>query len=289
MRIDPDQLLACAVKTARQTGAHAISQSARRGDIAKHLAYDVKLKLDLECQALAARLIRSSFPDHRFLGEEDETSTTTPLPVFSFATGADSVDADGKDILWIVDPIDGTVNFSHGVPLWCCSVAVAIRRKIVAGAVYAPVLDRCYAALAGRPSTCNDRFIHVSDRERLSESVVATGLDRSIGRKVPPFALFNAVAAKVQRARVLGSAALDLCLVADGSVDGYMEGGIYIWDIAAGGLIVRQAGGRTEQMARFPGNRLCFVASNGIIHSAIKTAIRPVLKMASVRSRDNRQ
>ncbi|MEI6218395.1 MAG: inositol monophosphatase family protein [bacterium] len=280
MRINPDRLLACAVSTARQTAAHALSQTARRQDVAKTLAHDVKLKLDQECQIMATRLIRSSFPGHRILGEEDETSTTISLPDFSFATNSRILEAREEDILWIVDPLDGTVNFNHGIPLWCCSVAVAIKQEIVAGAVYAPVLDRCYAARAGRRATCNGRTISVSDRKHLSESIIATGLDRTLGKNVKPYALFNSIAARAQRARILGSAALDLCLLAEGAADGYLEGGIFIWDIAAGGLIVQQAGGQIEQLARFPGNRICFLASNGIIHSAMRAAVRPVLKTA---------
>lgn len=259
---------------------HALSQSARRRDVAKTLAHDVKLKLDQECQVMATRLIHSSFPGHRVLGEEDETSTTVSLPNFSFATGSTFLGASEQDILWIVDPLDGTVNFNHGIPLWCCSVAVAIKQEIVAGAVYAPVLDRCYAARVGRQATCNGSAIHVSDRKHLSESIIATGLDRTLGKRIKPFALFNSIASKAQRARVLGSAALDLCLVAEGAADGYLEGGIYIWDIAAGGLIVQQAGGRIQQLARFPGNRICFMASNKIIHSAMRAAVRPVLNTA---------
>lgn len=289
MRIDPDKLLACAVKTACRTGAYALSQSSRRRDVSRSFAHDVKLKLDLECQTLAMKLIRSTFPRHRFLGEEDETSTTVPLPAFSFATESGPLEAGEPEVLWIVDPLDGTVNFSHGIPLWCCSVAVAVRRKIVAGAVYSPVLDRCYAARAGGRATCNGRPVRVSDRRHLSDSVVATGIDRNLGAKMPPCALFNSIATGVQRARVFGSAALDLCFVADGTVDGYLEGGIYIWDIAAGGLVVQQAGGRIEQLAKFRGNRISFLASNGLIHAAMKAAVRPALRPAVRSGKRHRQ
>lgn len=281
MRIDPERLLKCAVRTARETATYALSQSSRREDVARHLSHDVKLQLDIECQALATKLIRSEFPRHRILGEEDADSTTAALPDFSFATKAGSMEAADADVLWIVDPLDGTVNFNHGIPLWCCSVAVAVREEIVAGAVHAPLLDRCYAACAGGKATCNGKPIHVSKRSRLPDSIVATGMDRNLGPRVPRFAMFNSIAGKVQRARVLGSAAVDLCLVADGAADAYLEAGIYIWDIAAGGLIVQQAGGRIEQLARFPGNRLCFLASNGIIHKAMKTSVSPVLKAAT--------
>jgi len=281
VRIDPERLLKHAARIARATATYALSQSSRRGDVARHLAHDVKLRLDIECQALAKKLIRAEFPRHRILGEEDKDSTTTPLPDFSFATEAGNMDADYSDILWIVDPLDGTVNFNHGIPLWCCSVAVAVRNQIVAGAVHIPLLNRCYAARAGGKATCNGKPINVSNRNRLPDSIVVTGMDRNLGPRVPPFAMFNSIAGKVQRARVLGSAAVDLCLVADGAADAYLEAGIYIWDIAAGGLIVQQAGGRLEQLARFPGNRLCFLASNGMIHKAIKTSVSPVLKAAT--------
>ena len=204
MRIDTEKLLACAADTARRTGTHALTNSARRMDVARTMANDVKLKLDIECQALAARRIRATFPGHRFLGEEDDTSTTARQPEFSFAKKACPIDAEASDVLWIVDPIDGTVNFSHGIPLWCCSVAVAVRNEIVAGAVYAPALDRCYTARAGGKATCNGRPIRVSGRKKLSDSVLATSMDRTLHPGVPPFSLFHSVAPKVQRARILG-------------------------------------------------------------------------------------
>ena len=282
MNIDCDKLLRCAVRTARAAAGHAFSNTARRLDAARTAPHDVKLKLDLECQALARKTIRSCFPKHRVIGEEDAASATMSMPDFTFASRPPRGDADDRDFTWIVDPIDGTVNFSHGLPLWCCSVAVAVRNEIVAGAVYAPALKECYAAGVHGPATCNGAPIRVSGIGRLADAMVATGMDRVPGMRTKPYAFANALAARTQRARILGSATLDLCFVAKGIADGYFEAGIYIWDIAAAGIIVRQAGGQIDVVGRFPGNRLAFLASNGRIHRAMKSVIRKAAGMGTL-------
>jgi len=244
--------------------------SKRRRDVYRKLPHDVKLKLDLECQALAAKVIHSCYPDHPMLGEEDAHSASSPLPDFTFARTTCPAITTPSDVLWIVDPIDGTLNFSHGLPLWCCSVAVAIKRKIVAGAVFAPALGQCYAARAGKRATCNGLPIRVSNIRNLSEALLVTGMERNVIPGMPPASLFNTMATRVQRARIFGSAAVDLCYVASGLADAYMEAGIYIWDVAAAGLIVQQAGGSIEQLARLDKNRLCFLATNGHVHKTLK-------------------
>jgi len=285
VKTDLDSLLKCAVKTARITGKHALLNSGRRRDIHLKLPNDLKLKLDLECQALAIKSIHSCYPGHPVLGEEGDHTASSPIPDFTFAGASCPAITNPADILWIVDPIDGTLNFSHGLPIWCCSVAVAVKRKIVAGAVFAPALGQCYAARVGKPSTCNGVPIHVSNIKSLAETLIVTGMERDVIPGMPPFTLFNTVAARVQRARILGSAALDLCYVASGLADAYMEAGIYIWDIAAAGLIVRQAGGRFEQLARLENDRLCCLATNGHAHRTLRETV--VSRLTAARSPSN--
>ncbi|MFC1452579.1 inositol monophosphatase family protein [Verrucomicrobiota bacterium] len=264
MNREPDnaELLECAVEAAQTAGGHALRNLARRSEAVARARHDVKLQLDIECQEKAVGVIASRFPEHAILGEEDDHSE-------------DSHPRAGFE--WIVDPIDGTVNFSHGLPMWCCSIAVRRGERTLAGAVFAPVLDQLYTATVDQSALLNDEAIRVSDTERLPEALVTTGMDKDAVPGVPPFAIFRAIAESVQKARILGCAALDICRVAVGHADGYFESGIYIWDIAAAGLIVERAGGRTETLSFLGRHRLQFLASNGLIHEDLKRAVRAVL------------
>jgi myo-inositol-1(or 4)-monophosphatase len=262
MKRDPAlaSLLACAADAVQTAGSHAFRHIARRNVTTRTYKHDVKLKLDRECQEKAETSIRRRYPDHLILGEED--STTHPPH-----RSADAYQ-------WIIDPIDGTVNFSHGLPLWCCSIAVRRGPNILAGAVYAPALNELYTASLEQPSLRNGSRIHVSAIKRLGEAIILTGLDKHVTSRIPPFGIFERISANVQKTRIFGSAALDMCRVACGQAEGYFESGIYIWDVAAAGLIVQQAGGKAEILKDQGNNRLCFVASNGPIHSALKKQIQ---------------
>ncbi len=253
--LDLDALLAGAVAAARAAGRHALRHRRRRREVALRFDHDVKLILDRECQAVAERVIRRRFPRHGILGEEDRRARPP------------------ADMRWIIDPIDGTVNFFHGLPLWCSSVAVQVRGRTVAGAVFAPEMEACYTARAGRPALCNGKPIAVSSVSRLSAAVIATGIAKEAERGPRSCAMFRKLCFHAQKMRIMGSAALDICQVASGNIDGFYEAGIYLWDMAAGGLIAEQAGGRSEILAARPGHRVTFLASNGRIHAAVKKVL----------------
>ncbi len=235
--------------------------------------HDVKLKLDVECQAIAEAVVRETFPDHEILGEENDYRSVAPP-----ADEAGSLwPMESDDYVWVIDPIDGTVNFSHGLPRWCCSIGVLQGGRPVAGAIYAPELDLLYTATRESGATCNGKPIHVSDTATLRESIITTGVDRHKDGSVPPLSVFNAIADAAQRPRVMGVAALDMCLVAEGGADGYMETGIFLWDVAAAALIVQQAGGQVEIIKRENGFRLQCVATNGPIHEELKGVVLAAL------------
>ena len=262
MSIDYDKLLECAVETARTGGKHALDNWNRRGEILKSFTHDVKLKLDVESQERARAVVKSHFPKHAVLAEEDIESHKLEWP---------------KDqVVWVIDPIDGTVNFTHGFPFWCTSVAATIGGETVAGAIYAPALDKLFIARNGSPAMCNDRVLRVSNVKKVADSIVMTGVDRNVGTGVAPQAFFNAIAPHAQKMRVMGCAALDLCHVASGFAEGYFEAGIFLWDVAAARLVIQQAGGTAEIMASSPGHCLCFIASNGLIHDELKALIAPL-------------
>ena len=250
------ELLDCAVAAARAAGEYALANLARRREVVKTLDNDVKLALDIECQARAEEVIRARFPEHDVLGEESTEHATRA----------------GR-LGWIIDPIDGTVNFSHSLPIWCCSIAVRSDDQVLAGAILAPELGELYTATADGPAQVNGSEIRVSDTDSLDASIVYTGTNTGIGGGLSRFAMFERIAEAVQRPRIVGSAALDICRVARGQGDGYFEGGIFIWDVAAAGLLVDRAGGKTEVLARRGDHGLLYLATNGHIHEDLRNVV----------------
>ncbi|MCS7049740.1 MAG: inositol monophosphatase, partial [Verrucomicrobiae bacterium] len=195
---------------------------------------DIKLEVDVQTQALITRIIRADYPDHAILGEE-------------------GVSGDARaEVRWVVDPLDGTVNYFYNIPLYAVSIAAQQRTGIddwqtVAGVVYAPELDEMFAAERGKPATLNGSPIHVSTRDQWEEAIVTIGFfknDETIRRALADFQHF---VHRVRKIRLLGSAALDAAYVAAGRFDLYIEYGIKLWDICAGELILECAGGRSER------------------------------------------
>ncbi len=253
-------LLAVARLAATRAGEHAAANLHRRGDAALVARHDVKHKLDVECQEVATATILSAFADHAVLGEESVEQYVAP--------------AGGVE--WVLDPIDGTINFFHGLPLWCCSVAARVDGRVVAGVVYAPELRLCFEATWDGPAICNGEVLQVSATDDLTRATVHTGSDKSES-PARAFRFFTALGLAVQRPRILGSAALDLCFVAAGRADGYFEHGIYLWDMAAAGLIIERAGGTCEVLKAHGGYRLAVLATNGRLHAPLKALLAPLL------------
>lgn len=247
-----DQLMSIALEAARAAGDHALNNRDRRREADGFGRHDVKLRLDKECQHEAVRVIRSYYPEHELLGEESLQEAAPGQP------------------RWIIDPIDGTVNFYYGLPWWCCSIAVEIDNRIVVGVVYAPELNRVYRAQADGPSYCNERELHVSNTADLASSMVLTGVSQKLEEVPTTLVWFREAALQTRKLRVMGSAALDLCQVAEGVADGYLEASIYLWDVAAAGLILERAGGRIETLREFEQWRKQVMASNGVIHDPLK-------------------
>ncbi|MCX7590353.1 MAG: hypothetical protein N2255_01870 [Kiritimatiellae bacterium] len=259
----PEDLLACAVRAARAAGDHAHREKKRRHELVSASAHDVKLRLDLECQLRAAEIIRTTYSHHRILGEEDTI----------LSTGQRDRVSSPHQVEWIVDPIDGTVNFHHGLRHWCCSVAARQNGETLAAVVYAPDLEEIYTACLNGPALCNGKTLAVSRTGKLARALVLTGLDRGCCEAKRPFPIFEHIATHCRRARVLGAAALDICQVAAGRADGYFEAGIFLWDVAAAGLILNRAGGCTEVLLKGRGHRLWFLGTNGHIHVELRTLI----------------
>lgn len=260
MKLSPTALLSTALLAAQRAGDMVLNNISRRGDVAFLAQHDVKHKLDLESQILATETIQAAYPNAVILGEE---TCEQVLPE--------------SDIIWIIDPIDGTVNFFHGLPFWCCSIAASYKGKVVAAVVYAPELGWTFEATIDGPARCNGTILQVSATEKIDEAIICTGTNRN-EKGEDALRFLRCLSDMAQRPRVLGSAALDLCMVAAGKADGYFECGVYIWDVAAAGLIVERAGGTTETMAQKTDYRRAFLASNGKLHSQMRVALEPLLK-----------
>lgn len=196
-------------------------------------AKDLVTDADLASQEVARRLISSVYPDHQFLGEEETAGT----PVGPNGPLRES------EYCWIVDPLDGTLNYVRQLPNYCVSVALRRGNKILVGTVYDPVLDECFAAEAGGGAVLNGVPIHTSACDGIADALVAASLPPEVKRQSPEVWRFIEMMHQAQAIRRLGSAALTLCYVAAGRLDGYWATSVKIWDVAAGQLIVREAGG----------------------------------------------
>jgi myo-inositol-1(or 4)-monophosphatase len=221
--------LAEAVGAARAVGA-LLRQNLHRPKKANSASlHDIKLQLDVRSQELIERRLRRRFPGVAVLGEEGNRGATE------------------SPERWVIDPIDGTVNYAYGIPHACVSIAMQARRardyETVLGVVFDPFVDECWTATAGGSARLNGRPIRVSSHRRWSEAIVTFGFAKSrqsLDRMLP---LLLQLVHRVRKVRIMGSAALALVYVATGRMDAYFEPGVRLWDIAAGGLILERAGG----------------------------------------------
>jgi len=217
-------------------------------------------EVDQQSEAFLLEAIQRRFPGDRIVAEEN---------------GEVAGDADS---LWFIDPIDGTVNFAHGLPIFSVSLAYARRGELQFGVVYAPQMDECFAAARGEGATLNGRPIRVSATTELDRSLLVTGFPYHIRTTTENNLNWYAhFALRSQGVRRLGSAALDLCYVAAGRFDGYWEKFVEPWDVAAGALIAREAGARvtaydgTADILRRP---CSVVAANPAVHAAMMREFR---------------
>lgn len=241
------QLLDVCVDAARKAGGHALKNIRRRSEVAQSFDHDVKLVMDSECQRVAESAVLSRFPDHAILGEEGSILNEHAYE-------------------WIIDPIDGTANYTRGLPNWCCSVAVRCGSEILAGCVFVPVLNECYTAAIDEPALCNGEPIRASSVRTLDAATFFTGLTKDIDERA--IAFFGDAARTAHKVRIMGAAAIDTCHVACGRLDGYFEPGLYLWDIAAAGLIAERAGAVCTVWPRAEDHGIRYLCTNPHIHAA---------------------
>jgi len=220
----------------------------RRQQVSAVTAHDVKLEIDVHAQELITNLLLKEFPGHALYGEEG------------------IVGDQSAEHQWVVDPLDGTVNYFYGIPHFCVSIALRLRNEIIVGVIYDPMRDEMWAGQKGEVPKLNGEPFHVSDRAALAEAVISIGLAKTGETIKANFPLLQQMIHRVRKCRVLGSAALDMAYVACGRFDAYIETGISLWDVAAGWLLVENAGGTVDlRPLQHMKDKYSIVASNGFI------------------------
>lgn len=247
-----DAELQVAIQAALEAGA-GLRRSQRDVLNVRHKGVvDLVTDADLASERLIAARIAAAFPDDRLLAEE----------------GTEAGGASSGERRWIVDPLDGTTNYAHGYPLYAVSIALEARGMVEVGVVYVPVLDEMFAAVRGCGASLNGERARVSETAALIDAMVCTGFAYDPALRPENLPAWSTFVAEAQAVRRDGAAALDLCYVACGRYDGLWERELSPWDVAAGALIVAEAGG---MITDYRGGTLDIfarevVASNGLIH-----------------------
>lgn len=259
--------LDAAVTAAREAGEVMQKNFRLTKKITDAHQHDIKLELDVRCQKLIERRLRAAFPEVAVLGEEGITGDP---------------EAEQR---WVVDPIDGTVNFTYGIPHACVSIAFEVRPsggvrakkrdfETVVGVVYDPFCDELWTAIRGTPARLNGRVIRVSNRRRLDESIVSVGFAKQVETLEQMLPVLNQIIRRVRKVRLMGAAALAMTYVASGRFDAYLESGIRLWDIAAGGLILECAGGEFWRVPMPDDYTYLVMANNGHLRRHLQDYVK---------------
>jgi myo-inositol-1(or 4)-monophosphatase len=255
-------LLNFAIQTARDAGRILAERMGRSIQITNKGDIDLVTEADLAAERLIVERIKSYYPRHAILAEESGSSHLEGQPK--------------SEYLWIVDPLDGTTNYAHGYPCFCVSIALEHNGVLEIGVIYDPTRDETFAAERGEGATLNGRRIRVSEIDDLNRAMLCTGFPydvRDRGDFARHFANFIMHAQAVRRD---GSAALDLAYVACGRFDGFWEEGLRPWDVAAGVLLIEEAGGR---VSRYDGTAFDIytppiIVSNGLLHDEMLRVVQ---------------
>jgi myo-inositol-1(or 4)-monophosphatase len=253
------ELLDTAKILAEAAGEHIRQSASQLRQVDYKGRADLVTDVDRRAEEIILDGIRRAYPDHAVLAEESGGNETQ------------------SDFRWVVDPLDGTTNFVHGYPFYCVSIAVQYRMETVAAVVLNPVMEELFSALKGGGAHLNGNSIAVSPTCELSKALVATGFPYQIGEHWQhSMTLFETFYRNCHGVRRDGAAALDLCYVAAGRFDGFWEYELQPWDVAAGLLIVQEAGGKTTDFHDNPSG-ICdgqVLASNGRIHDEMLQVMR---------------
>jgi myo-inositol-1(or 4)-monophosphatase len=244
--------LTVAIKAARAAGKVMRANWHKPKRVNSASAHDIKLELDVQCQALIEKILATTFPRIPVLGEEGTTG---------------DVNAEYR---WVIDPIDGTVNYFFGMPHACVSIALQHREKSVVGVIYDPFTDEIWTTTKGEPTRLNGKIVRVSNRSRIGDSVIAMGFSKSQDNLDKSMPHLIRLSRRAKKLRIMGSAALELVYVASGRLDAYIERRINLWDVAAGSLLLENAGGEFYALPA-PGKfRYAMCADNGKLRKKLQ-------------------
>ena len=240
--------LDAAEKAARAAGKFLRDHFEQPQHVNVREAHDIKLEIDVQTQDMITDSLLKKFPQHALYGEEGLVGDQT------------------AEHQWVVDPLDGTVNYFYGIPHFCTSIALRLQSEIIVGVIYDPIRDEMWTAQKGKTPELNGRPIRVSERSEIAEAVVSVGLSKTGVTIASGLPLLQDMVHRARKCRLLGSAALDMAYVACGRFDAYIEQGISLWDIAAGFILVETAGGKVEMRPREDmKDKYSIIASNGVI------------------------
>ena len=243
-----DNFTAVAIDAARQAGALIKVNFGGVLGVNELNQYDIKLELDVRAQELITAIVLRSFPDHAIYGEEGLAGNQA------------------SDHQWIVDPIDGTVNYFYGIPHFCVSIALRVAGEIVLGVIYDPMQDELFLGRKGEVPTLNGQPIKVSTRAELADAMITVGFSKNRESIDAGLQRFKELLFKVRKTRMLGSAALGMAYVAAGRLDAYLEEVISLWDVAAGIILVETAGGRARMFEKdAAAEKYSMCATNGLL------------------------
>jgi myo-inositol-1(or 4)-monophosphatase len=258
-------LLSTAIEAVTKAGEIQMAFIEKGFEVSHKGTIDLVTEADVAVENMFRTLIAGRFPDHTILAEEFGEDAATR----------------GASHCWVFDPIDGTNNYAHGLPIFCASLALEIDGRGEIGAIYDPTRRELFVAERGGGAFLNGRPLHVSNAPTLVESMLVTGFPYDIHKRIPEIVgLFGEFVGKARAVRRLGSAALDLCYIAAGRMDGFWEQDLQPWDIAAGTIIVEEAGGRVTDFAGEPYStrRPQLLATNGIIHEEMVRITKAFLR-----------
>ena len=259
----PDPVfLATAVDIVTRAGELQLERRGSGFRVSKKGEIDLVTEVDLECERMCRAVIAERFPDHDVLAEE---------------FGAGDASGLGSRWRWVFDPLDGTTNYAHGLPIFCSSLGLEIDGRTDVGAVYDPTRRELFTAERGEGAYLNGNRLTVSDTSTLIDALIVTGFPYDVHQHAGDLVeLFGAFLGRARAVRRLGSAALDLCYVAAGRFEAFWEQQLKPWDVSAGALMVEEAGGRVTGMdgSPFDVTAAHLVASNRRLHDEMLTVIR---------------
>jgi len=237
--------LSTAITAAQEAGKLLRANFGTELVVNENHAHDIKLELDIQSQKLIESILLKNHSDHAIFGEEGILGNQS------------------SEYRWIIDPIDGTVKFSYGIPHFAISIGLERNGEIILGVIYDPILDEMFTAEKGKGASLNGKPIKVSNRDQLKDSILVVGMSKYNDSIEAGLKLIGYYSLNSKKLRNMGSAALAMAWISCGRLDGYIEKNIGLWDVAAGKVLIEEAGGSVDLSDNAPDKNLKIICGNG--------------------------